>query len=314
MAKDMDTPSMAELYGGRLRRLRQGRGWTQRELGAMIPVEHSRIAQIERATGAKPTLQLSRAFDRIFDTDRLFEELWPYVHAEAYPNWSRAYLRAQARALEVRAYTAHSVHGLLQTQEYARAMLSVGRTLKTPEQLEERVAARLARQERVFAQHGPHLWVVLDEAVLHRPIGGQDVMRTQLAALLAAAERPNITLQVLPYSEGAHEAMGGSLDVLDMPDGTVLAYREGSDFGWLVEEPEEVKYYSLLYDRLRAQALPPFMSLDMIRSYMEDSSARVPAQPQRRRLAQVQLQQPGGWELRRNRGRTPRRPGPGQQA
>ncbi|MGW5675162.1 DUF5753 domain-containing protein [Streptomyces sp. NPDC003860] len=314
MAKDMDTPSMAELYGGRLRRLRQGRGWTQRELGAMIPVEHSRIAQIERATGAKPTLQLSRAFDRIFDTDRLFEELWPYVYREAYPNWSRAYMAAEASASVIRSYMAHTVHGLLQTPDYARALLRLGRTWQSAEQLEERVSARLARQVRLYGPDAPQLWVVLDESVLCRPVGGPTVMRAQLIHLLEACERPNITIQVMPFSQGAHGGLGGSLYLPTQPNGSEIAYVEGADFGWLVEDPAEVKEYSILYDRIRADALPSSMSLDMIRSVLEGSSARVPTQAQRRRLAQVQSQQSGGWGLRRNRGRTPRRPGPGQQA
>ncbi|WP_253916877.1 helix-turn-helix transcriptional regulator [Streptomyces sp. MNP-20] len=302
---------MAELYGKRLKLLRVTRGLTQRQLGALVAVEHSRIAQLERATGARPTLELSRALDAALGTDGLLADLQPHVYRETFPDWSRAWLEKQARATEIRTYVGHTAPGLLQTPEYARATLRVGRTLRTAAQLEERVAARLARQERLLAPNPPALWVVLDESVLRRPVGGPEVMRGQLAHLLTVGTRPNIHIQVLPFSHGEHSAMGGSLSLCTLPDGAELAYTEGADMGQLVEDPTDVKSYGISYDHLRAEALPSSMSLDLIQSCMEGNSARVPAQPQRRRVAQVQLQQPGGWGLRRGGPRRPRRrPGP----
>ncbi|WP_224058530.1 helix-turn-helix domain-containing protein [Streptomyces kanamyceticus] len=310
MAKEVDGPSMAELYGKRLKMLRLAKGWTQRHLGSLVAVEHSRIAQLEGAKGAKPTLELSRALDRALGADGLLEDLQPHVYRETFPDWSRAWLDYQARAEEIRAYVGHAVHGLLQTPEYARATLRVGRMLKTPEQLEERISARLNRQIRLSAPGAPALWVVMDEAVLRRAVGGREVMRGQLAHLVAVSAWPNVTVQVLPFGHGEHSAMGGSLSLCTLADGTELAYTEGAEWGRLVEDPEEVKSYEISYDQLRAEALPSSMSLDMIRSAMEGNSARVPAQPVRRRLAQVQSQQPGGWGLRGDRGRPHRRPRP----
>ncbi|MFE9373860.1 Scr1 family TA system antitoxin-like transcriptional regulator [Streptomyces sp. NPDC006711] len=301
---------MAETYGKRLKMLRLAKGWTQRHLGGLVAVEHSRIAQLEGATGAKPTLELSRALDEKLGSDDLLQDLWPHVYSETFPDWSRAYMGYEARATVIAAYTGQTVHGLLQTPAYARATLRVGRSLKSAEQLEERIEGRLSRQERLAGSNPPTLWVVLDEAVLRRPVGGAAVMHEQMAQLLAVCRQPNVTVQVLPFSQGEHSAMGGSLNILTMLDGTVVAYTEGADSGQLIEDPHEVKSYGISYDQLRADALPPCMSLDMIRSVMEDSSARVPAQPRRRRLAQVQSQQPGGWGLRRNRGRAVPRPRP----
>ncbi|MFI5758676.1 Scr1 family TA system antitoxin-like transcriptional regulator [Streptomyces sp. NPDC051569] len=312
MAKEVDTASsMAAFYGGRLRRLRQGKGWTQRALGSRVSVEHSRIAQIELAKGSKPTLDLSRALDDALDSDGLLQELWPHVYRETYPDWSRAYMDAEARAVEIWAYMGHAVHGLLQTPDYARAMLRVGRSLKTQEQLEERVSARLARQERLRSCTPPQLWVVLDEAVLLRPVGGVAIMRQQLEHLLKAAQEAHVTIQVLPFSHGEHVAMGGSLNIVTSGDGSTVAYSEGADSGHLIEDPEEVKPYIVSYDHLRAEALPSTTSLDMVRSVMEGSylDARVPSRSQRRRLAQVQLQQSGGRGVRGSReGSGKRRP------
>ncbi|MFP8902956.1 helix-turn-helix domain-containing protein [Streptomyces atacamensis] len=303
---------MAALFGSRVRRLRVAAGLTQAELGEKAHVVASRITQVERASGARPTLELARTLDDALGADNLLVDLWPYVYRETFPDWSRRFIHLSERAVSIKQYAAHVVPGLLQTEDYARAVLSLDVLLKSREQLEERIAARLARQERLRSSDRPGLWIVLDEAVLRRPIGDRSIMRDQLARLLEAAQEFRITVQVLPFGQGGHEALGGSLTVLELPDGSEVAYKEGADFGQLIEEPSEVKRYSEIYDRLRAAALPPLMSLDMIRSALEDNrEASVPSRSQRRRLAQEQLQQPGGWRLRRGGRRLPRqRPRP----
>jgi transcriptional regulator with XRE-family HTH domain len=310
MAKGIEPDaSMAALFGARVRRLRTAAGLTQAELGAKTHVVSTRITQIERSSGAKPTLELARALDAALGADNLLVDLWPYVYREAFPDWSRAFMAHSARAVSIGEYAAHLVPGLLQTEEYARAVLSVGLSLTSKQQLEERVAARLARQERLGSSDRPELWVVLDEAVLRRPVGGRNVMRDQLARLLTAAAAPHITVQVLPFDQGEHDAMGGSLTVLTLPDGSDAAYTEGAHYGQLIEDPAEVNHFKVTYDRLRAVALPPLMSLDMIRSVMEDNhrGTSVPSRSEWRRLAQEQLQQSGGGKLRRGGGRIPRR-------
>ncbi|MEV5232773.1 helix-turn-helix domain-containing protein [Streptomyces pseudogriseolus] len=302
---------MAALFGARVRRLRTAAGLTQAELGALTHVVSTRITQIERASGAKPTLELARALDAALGADDLLVELWPYVYREAFPDWSRKFMEYSERAVAVREYAAHVVPGLLQTEEYARAVLKVGRTLDGEDQLAERVAVRMERQKRLGAADRPELWVVLDEAVLRRPVGGMPVMRDQLTRLLSTGTESHITVQVLPFDQGEHDVMGGSLTVLTMPDGTEVTYTEGAHYGQLVEDPDEVRRFSLTYDRLRAAALPPLMSLDMIRSVREDNhrGANVPSRSERRRVAQEQLQQSGRRQLRGG-GRRPPRPRP----
>ncbi|MFI7327333.1 Scr1 family TA system antitoxin-like transcriptional regulator [Streptomyces rubiginosohelvolus] len=310
MAKAIDPQSsMAALFGSRLRKLRVAAGLTQAEVGALAHVVSSRIAQLERATGAKPTLELTRVLDKELVADDLLIDLWPYVYREAFPDWSRTFIAYSARAAVIRQYASHVVPGLLQTPEYARALLSVGHTLRDAEHLEERLAARLDRQVRLTGPDRPELWIILDEAVLRRPVGGAAVMRGQLEKLLRMAEEPNVTIQVLPFNQGAHGSLGGSLTVLVMPDGTEVAYTEGAHYGQLTEEPDEVERFVLTYDQLRAMALPPLMSLAMIRSVLEADyrAASVPSRSDRRRLAQQQLQQPGGRRLRAGGGRIPRR-------
>ncbi|CAM5375172.1 transcriptional regulator [Streptomyces badius] len=309
MAKAIDPQaSMAALFGSRLRKLRVAAGLTQAEVGALAHVVSSRIAQLERATGAKPTLELTRVLDKELVADELLVDLWPYVYREAYPDWSQAFIAYSARATVIREYSSHAVPGLLQTPEYARALLSMGHSLRDAEHLEERVAARLDRQVRLTGPDRPELWIVLDEAVLRRPVGGAAVMRGQSEKLLRMAEEPNVTLQVLPFDQGAHGALPGSLTVLVMPDGTKIAYTEGAHRR-LTQEPDEVEQFDLTYDQLRAMALPPQMSLDLIRSVLEVDyrAGSIPSRSDRRRLAQQQLQQRGGRQLRAGGGRIPRR-------
>jgi transcriptional regulator with XRE-family HTH domain len=300
---------VAALFGSRVRRLRTAAGLTQAELGQQVHVVSTRITQIERASGAKPTLELARALDAALGADSLLVELWPYVYREAFPDWSRAFMAYSERAVSIRQYAAHLVPGLLQTEDYARAVLSVGLTLSSEEQLEERITARLGRQQRLCSPERPELWVVLDEAVLKRPIGGLTVFQAQLERLLEAAAERHIIVQVLPFDQGEHDAMGGSWTVLTLPDGSEVAYTEGAHYGQLIEDPKEVGRFSVTYDRLRAEALPPLMSLDMIRSVMEgcNRGANVPSRSERRRLAQEQLQQSGRGRLRGGGRRVPRR-------
>ncbi|MCC3652651.1 helix-turn-helix domain-containing protein [Streptomyces sp. S07_1.15] len=304
---------MAALFGARVRRLRTAAGLTQAELGRRTHVVSTRITQIERASGAKPTLELARALDAVLGADHLLVDLWPYVYREAFPDWSRKFMAHAERAVTIQQYAAHVVPGLLQTEDYARAVLGLDALLDSDERLEERVTARMGRQERLRLPDRPELWAILDEAVLRRPIGGSVVMREQLERLLDAAEQRHITVQVLPFDQGGHPAMGGSLTVLTLPDGSEMAYTEGSDYGQLIEETTEVDRYRVIYDRLRAAALPPLMSLDMIRSVMEGNhrGAKVPSRSERRRLAQEQLQQSGRGRLRGGGRRLPRpRPRP----
>ncbi|MFJ6442845.1 Scr1 family TA system antitoxin-like transcriptional regulator [Streptomyces sp. NPDC091649] len=300
---------MAALFGSRVRKLRTAAGLTQTEVGTLTHVVGSRIAQIERATGAKPTLELTRALDKELVADDLLIDLWPYVYREAFPDWSQAFIAHSGRAAAIREYASHVVPGLLQTREYARALLSVGHSLRDAEHLDERLAARLDRQVRLTGPDRPELWIILDEAVLRRPVGGSAVMRGQLEKLLRMAEEPAITVQVLPFDQGEHGALGGSLTVLVMPDGTEVAYTEGAHHGQLTEEPDDIERFVLTYDQLRAMALPPLMSLDLIRSALEADyrGSRVPSRSDRRHLAQQQLQQPGGRQLRAGGRRIPRR-------
>ena len=309
MANDLDSASsMAALFGARLRRLRTRAGLTQAELGRGVHVVGARIAQVERATGHKPTAAFARLLDERLDADQLFADLWPHVNRESFPDWLLRYMGMSAKATAMRQYAAHVVPGLLQTEEYARALLQVGRTQTTAEQLDRRLAARMSRRSQLDEAGGLDYWVVLDESVLRRAIGGKAAMRAQFARLLEQVQAQHVTVQVLPFSSGEHAALGGSLTLLTLPDGSDVAYTEGAESGQLVQESEDVKTYSVTYERLRALAFPPKKSAELIRAAMEeiDSDSGIPPRSRRRRLAKVQLQQSRGGQLPRGGGRISR--------
>ncbi|MEV8225060.1 helix-turn-helix transcriptional regulator [Streptomyces sp. NPDC079167] len=296
------TQSLEALYGSMLRKLRMKAGWTQRELGNMIPIAHSRIAQFELGNET-PVFDVAEALDRLLKADGDLMDLWQHVVRTPIPNWAIRYVNLEPKATKIRKYAAHSVPGLLQTEGYARGLLSVARP-SVGDGLDKLLAARMARQQILGRSKPPVLWAVLDEAVLHRVVEQPSVMSAQLKHLLDVAESRNeITLQVLPFSAGAHPLLDGSATVLSFASRADVAYLEGSHSGELIEHGVAVAEYALAFDYLLSLALSPRASATMIRSVLEDLNrdARPPGRSARRRLAQVQLQQHAGRRLRGSR-------------
>jgi Domain of unknown function (DUF5753) len=161
------------------------------------------------------------------------------------------------------------VSGLLQTEAYARAILST-RMGATREELDDAVAGRVERQRILEREHPPELWVILDEAVLRRPVGGPDVMRDQLACLVEAGQRPNIAIQVIPFGAGAHGGLrGGAFIVADFDGATTIAYQDAASSGQIIEGAAEVDALALTWDTLRLDALPRTASISLITSVAE---------------------------------------------
>ncbi|MFF4410480.1 Scr1 family TA system antitoxin-like transcriptional regulator [Streptomyces sp. NPDC001404] len=268
--KDLDSSlSLPALYGAKLRKLRIRAGWTQKELGDKIPIAHSRIAQFELGNEV-PTDDVSMRLDKILGADGDLHDLW--VHAKRFPPTDafRKYRDYEAKAVALHQYMAQSVPGLLQTEAYAREVIREALPWCTADEIEEKVAARLARRS-VFTRGDPLLlWAVLDEAVLRRPVGGPADMRAQLAHLLEASETPNVELQVLPFAAGCHASFGGSLTVLSFANAGNMAYLEGGPtLNELVRDRKVVAQQCRRYDRVHAAALPIAESAKWIEMAME---------------------------------------------
>ncbi|MET8216802.1 helix-turn-helix transcriptional regulator [Streptomyces hirsutus] len=268
--KELDpSASLPALYGVKLRKLRVRAGFTQRGLGDLIPVAHSRIAQFELGKEAPPE-DVNTRLDEILEADGDLVDLWTHIKRTPIPDWARKFVTYEARASKMLKYMAHAVPGLLQTEPYARALVRISRPRDTEAEVEALVAARLERQAILRRSTPPLLWCILDEAVIRRPVGGRAVMREQLAHVLALAQTPDVVVQVLPFDQGEHPVMGGSLTLLGFERGPDVAYIESSHSGELVEVPDEVAAYALAYDLLQAQALPPGKSLTLVRSALEE--------------------------------------------
>jgi hypothetical protein len=153
---------------------------------------------------------------------------------------------------------------LLQTQDYARALLA-NRIGSSPDDTEEIVAARMERQSILVREEPPELWVVIDEAVLHRPVGGAFVMREQLDHLAKTARRSNVVVQVIPAAVGVHEGLpGAGFIIADFADVPPVAYQDTAVRGQVIEDSDDIAVLTATWDRLRAEALPRTASLDLV--------------------------------------------------
>jgi len=250
---------MAALFGSRVRRLRTAAGLTQAELGEKTHVVASRITQVERTSGAKPTLDLARALDQALGADDLLVDLWPYVYRETFPDWSRAFMTHAERAVSIRQYAAHVVPGLLQTEAYARALLGGD---------DQAVAARLGRQSILSREDPPppKLHCVLAEAVLHNQIGDAATMREQLEHL-AASVSPRLSVQIVPYG-AVHLGIQGSFVIADV-DGGQVAYVETAVRGMTLGSPEDLAAATDVWESVRTAALSQAESLELIKRTAE---------------------------------------------
>jgi transcriptional regulator with XRE-family HTH domain len=191
---------------------------------------------------------------------------WWHQYSGAIPEWFQFYVGLEAAASAMQEYNAELVTGLLQTEAYARAVMAAAMRADGDEEIERQIAVRLERQKRLTAPDAPTLWAVMSEAVLYRQVGGPAVMAAQVAHIGQLAARPNVTIQVLPFTAGAHPAMLGSFTLMQFPDPADrdVVYLEAETGALYLEKPEDVRRYSLMIDYLRAQALGPAESAALI--------------------------------------------------
>ncbi|MEU1120044.1 helix-turn-helix transcriptional regulator [Streptomyces sp. NPDC005879] len=283
--RDLDpTASPLDYYGSELRRLREAASLSQAELGSCVFVTASLVGQVE-TTKRVPTRDFSERVDAALGTDGHFSRLAGLVLRSQLPTWFQAYAEMEARATYISTYQCQLVYGLLQTEEYARAVLGV----EHQERLDELVAARMKRQLILRRDEPPAMLVVLDEAVLHRAIGGRGVMREQLTRLLEYRDCPWLHLQVLPFSVGEHAAVMGSFNLLRFDRDPDLFYSESYDSGHMSANPQVIRERSLGYARLQGAALSREGSAKLIARVMEERYGDRTG-PDGRALAQVVLQ------------------------
>ncbi|WP_369197276.1 helix-turn-helix domain-containing protein [Streptomyces djakartensis] len=257
--------SPLDYYGYELRRHREAAGLTQRQLGDIVNYTGSLVGQIETARKL-PTPEFSERADAALGTDGLFSRLVELVMRSQLPAWFQQVAELEGRATQINTFQTHAVHGLLQTPDYARAVLGV----LDDADLEDRTAVRLARQ-RVLEKGEPAvLWMVISESVLYQEVGGREAMRGQLARLLAFEHAPMVNIQILPFAAGAHAGMQDSFTLFRFVTSPAIVYTEGYGSGHPTANPDTVKDCSLRYDHLQAAALSLRDSAELIRRVIEE--------------------------------------------
>ncbi|MYR59831.1 helix-turn-helix domain-containing protein, partial [Streptomyces sp. SID625] len=264
--KQLDpSASPLDYYGAELRRLREAANMTLKELGELIFCTGSLVGQVETALKV-PTRDFSARVDAAFNTEGFFSRLVGLVLRSQLPNWFQPFAEMEAKATHISSFQAQLVDGLLQTPEYARAVLETGNVAK----VDELVAARVERQRILDSAAPPLALVIMDEAVLHRPMGSAEVMRTQLQHLLDHGKRPWVQIQVLPYSAGAHASLAGSFTGLRFDKNPEIVYTEDLISGHMTANPETVREGARRYASLQAAALSEEESAKLIKHVMEE--------------------------------------------
>lgn len=253
--------------GAELRRLRELRGMTAEEVAGRLMVSQSKISRLEngrRSISQRDVRDLCDVYE--VEDDRVRAGLMEMAKESRQRGWWHefgdipysVYIGLEAEASSIRAYESSFVPGLLQTRDYAEAVVAGTQPDTDPTAIRRRVDVRLKRQHRITGEDQlGSLWVVIDEAVLRRQVGGPRVMAEQLYQLVELGERPNINLQVIPFTHGAHPGMTGTFSLLEFPESadSTVVYFEGVTSDLYLEKDADVRRYTNLYDHLRAAAL-----------------------------------------------------------
>ncbi|MFJ9947287.1 helix-turn-helix domain-containing protein [Kitasatospora sp. NPDC091207] len=285
--------SAGAVFGAVLRRHRLSKQMSQDDLAELVPCSRSQVSRIESGTRT-PQEDFVTAADRWLETGGELMELWReidwYTKVD-HPDWFRRYAQMEAKAVKVQEYCATWISGLLQTEEYARVLFENGDAKGNQEEVEDRLVARLSRQQRFLEPGGPLLVNLLSEASLHIKVGGAAVMHRQLDHLFELTRHPNMLIHVVPYALGERIPFSTAITLITTPDGRVRAYSESANHGNFMEDPREVRRLSRDYDLLQAGALSVRESASLIRRlrerYLNDHHESRLLQHQ---LAQVQLQ------------------------
>ncbi|MCE7080855.1 DUF5753 domain-containing protein [Streptomyces sp. ST2-7A] len=213
---------------------------------------------------------MARALDELFTPPLPFTSLLATAQTELVADYGRMIVRRESEAVRVQAFTSSVIPGLLQTEEYARELLSKGLPRESAESIAARVDARMARK-RIFDREDPPLyWVVVDECALMRAISTKDAMYEQFRFLLDIADRPHVTIQIHPVARGIHAMHGGSLTVLSLRDGPTVATVESFASGEPTDSPTRVSQLLEMMDTAKVNALTPTESLELIQRYLKE--------------------------------------------
>jgi len=278
VASKKQTPTVRlRRLAAELRRLRRVADMNREEASAQTGINNATLYRIETAR-ARPQMRTLAALLNLYGVDAEQREYltilcrdagkqgWLRPYHSDLPEEYTAYISFEAEAAGVRNYESLFIPGLLQTEEYARAVIRGGLPMAGEPEVEDRVQARMERQAVLTKEAPLKLWAIVDEAALRRVVGGGKVMRAQLAHLADMVKVPNITFQVIPFDAGAHPGMPGAFVLMDFTDpmDTDLIYIDSMAGDLFLESNADVSRYSSIFDNLRAVALSPDASVTFV--------------------------------------------------
>ena len=270
MAELRSAPTVGQIVLGlRLRDLRESAGCSFNDAAYALSVNTTTVRRMEKAeVGLKPPYveKLLRIYglsdEEIESFLSLVEEAnqpgWWHSFRDVLPAWFSLYVSLEGEASLIRAYEPHCVPGLLQTADYARALLRTGFPHASEEEMDRRVALRTGRARLLDGPKAPTLWAVVDEQVLRRHVGSPQVMREQIDHLTELVARPNVTLQIIPFTAGPHPGMFGPFQLFrfDIPELPDIVYTEGLTGATYLDQRPDTAVYLEVLDRMGAQAAP----------------------------------------------------------
>jgi transcriptional regulator with XRE-family HTH domain len=272
------------LLGAQLRRLRDAAGITRDDAGYHIRASGSKISRMELGRVSFKERDVTDLLEYYGVTDLAEREKlvqltreanatpWYQKFQDVVPDWFHVYVGLEEAAQLIRVYEVQFVPGLLQTEEYARAVVVQGSPGVDPDEVERRVALRMGRQKLLTRENPPRYWVIMDEAALRRPMGGRDVHVAQIERLIDLVGEPNITLQVMPFRYGGHAADGGAFTIMrfpetDLPDVVYMEYLTGAHY---IDKPEEVERYAAVMERLSVAGTSPDRTREILAAMLKD--------------------------------------------
>ncbi|MEE1930996.1 helix-turn-helix transcriptional regulator [Streptomyces sp. TRM 70351] len=258
-----DSSGVMRTVGRQFKLWREDKGLTQAELGRELGYSLEMVSAIERGRRLPKPEVLEHA-DGVLSAGGKILAMKEDIAEARYPKKVRDLAKLEAEAVELGAYGNHNIHGLLQTEEYARALFHMRRPTYSDDDLERYVSARLARQDIFYRSPAPTLTFVQEEVTLRRPIGGKAVLRNQLRHMLEVGRRRNVEIQVMPTASEEHAGMSGPLQLIKNRRGSTVGYSSTQLTTRLVSDPKEVQVMELRYGIIRSQALTPRETLIFI--------------------------------------------------
>lgn len=271
------------LLGSQLRRLREARGITREAAGYAIRASESKISRMELGRVSFKTRDVEDLLTLYGITDGAERESllslareanvagWWHSYNDVLPSWFPTYVGLEGAASLIRVYEVQFVHGLLQTEQYARAVVRRGMKGASAADVERRVALRLERQKHLLGDGAPEFHIVLDEAALRRPYGDREVMRGQLQHLIDISERPNVRLQIMPFGFGGHSGESGAFTILSFPESDLsdVVYLEQLTSALYLDKREDVTQYEQALKELQQDSPGPDESRDLLRGLLQ---------------------------------------------